>query len=91
LREYVATLYDEGDEDYPLFLEPATFDDAIIGMAERLDMHVVAYDREHVVDILAQDMSLEDAEEYFQFNTLGAWMGKGTPVFINLTHNADDA
>jgi len=29
-------------------------------------------------------MSDEEAEEYFNFNTLGAWMGEGTPLFVHL-------
>ena len=30
------------------------------------------------------EMSDEEAEEYFNFNTLGAWMGEGTPLFVHL-------
>lgn len=26
-------------------------------------------------------MSKEEAEEYFEYNTLGAWFGEGTPMF----------
>ena len=67
-----------------LFLDLADYDDAIIGVAERFGMDpVVAYDRTMVIDILARDMSREDAEEFFEFNTIGAWMGKNTPVFID--------
>jgi len=67
-----------------LFLDPADYDEAIIGLAYRFGMMpVVAYDRTRVVDILARDMSREDAEEFFEFNTIGAWMGKNTPVFID--------
>lgn len=67
-----------------IFLEPSTFDEAIIGVAHRFGMDpVVAYDRTIVIDILARDMSREDAEEFFEFNTIGAWMGDLTPVFID--------
>jgi len=67
-----------------LFLDPADYDEAIIGLAYRFGMMpVVAYDRTRVVDILARDMSREDAEEFFEFNTIGAWMGDSTPVFID--------
>lgn len=67
-----------------LFLDLADYDDAIIGVAERCGMDpVVAYDRTRVIDILARDMPREDAEEFFEFNTIGAWMGKNTPVFID--------
>jgi hypothetical protein len=67
-----------------LFLEPSTFDEAILGVAHRCGMDpVVAYDRTRVIDILARDMPREDAEEFFEFNTIGAWMGDATPVFVD--------
>jgi hypothetical protein len=28
-------------------------------------------------------MDREDAEEFFEFNTIGAWMGDLTPVFVD--------
>ena len=68
-----------------IFLEPATFDEAILGIAERFGMEpVVCYDRTRCIDILARDMDREDAEEYFEFNTIGAWMGDRTPVFVDM-------
>lgn len=68
-----------------LFLEPrATFDRAIVGAASRINLMVVAYDRELVIDALVtvDGMDRDDAEEYYEFNIAGAWMGDGTPVFI---------
>ena len=60
------------------------FDDAIIGVAERIGMEpVVAYDVNKIIEILARDMSEDEAVEYFEFNILGAYMGERTPVFIN--------
>ena len=60
------------------------FDDAIIGIAERIGMEpVVAYDIHKIIEILARDMPKEDAVEYFEFNILGAYMGERTPVFIS--------
>jgi hypothetical protein len=29
-----------------------------------------------------EDMDEEEAEEYFQFNVEGAWVGKNTPIFL---------
>jgi hypothetical protein len=72
-----------------VFLEPATFDAAILGIAERFGMNpVVCYDRTRCIDILARDMPREDAEEFFEFNTIGAWMGDRTPIFVD-TRPAD--
>jgi len=33
---------------------------------------------------MMSEMSGEEAEEYFQFNQLGAWFGELTPCFITL-------
>jgi hypothetical protein len=69
-----------------MFLEPDGYDVAIAGIAERCGMHpVVAYDMEKVIDILMADgMDETEAIEFFEFNTIGAWMGDLTPVFITL-------
>lgn len=67
-----------------IFLEPKSFDEAIIGIAYRFGMEpVVTYDRTIVVDILAREMTREEAEEFFEFNTIGAWMGDLTPIFVD--------
>ena len=60
------------------------FDAAIVGIGERCGQPpIVVYDAEKCIDILIEGgMSREDAEEYFGFNTLGAWMGEGTPLFM---------
>ena len=61
------------------------FDDAIIGLAERINLGpVVAYNTEKMIDIMVErdGMTYEDAIEYFDYNILGAWMGEYTPVFI---------
>lgn len=61
------------------------FDDAIIGMAERINLGpVVAYSVEKIINILINEhgLSYEEAYEYFDYNILGSWMGENTPVFI---------
>lgn len=61
------------------------FDDAIIGMAERINLGpVVAYSVEKIIQILINEhgLSYEEAYEYFDYNILGSWMGENTPVFI---------
>lgn len=61
------------------------FDEAIIGVAERINLGpVAAYSVEKILDILVErdGMSYEEALEFFQFNIIGAWMGDYTPVFI---------
>ena len=60
------------------------FEDAIIGIAYRFGTQpVVAYDMDKVIQVFKEDMPDEtDALEYFEFNVIGAWMGDGTPIFI---------
>lgn len=77
-RECIADFVEDA-----MFLDPAVFDEAIIGIAYRFGMPpVVCYDRTVVVDILARDMPREDAEEFFELKTIGAWVGEKTPVFV---------
>jgi hypothetical protein len=61
------------------------FDEAIIGMAERINLGpVVAYDVDKMLEIMVErdGMTYEEAIEYFDYNILGAWMGENTPVYI---------
>lgn len=71
-----------------LFLEPrATFDRAIVGVAERVDgLCVLAYDSERVIQALVDENGWDEdeAREWYEFNTAGAYVGPGTPVFLRL-------
>jgi len=61
------------------------FDSAIIGMAERINLGpVVAYDEEKIIDIFIphDGMTYEEAQEFFDYTIIGAWMGEFTPIFI---------
>jgi hypothetical protein len=61
------------------------FDEAIIGMAERINLGpVVAYDVEKILQIMVErdNMTYEEAQEFFDYNIIGAWMGEFTPIFI---------
>lgn len=66
---------------------PSDMTEAIIGYVERFDMApLILLDREKCIDILMRDsdMSYEDVIEYFEFNTIGSWVGEGTPFFATL-------
>jgi hypothetical protein len=59
------------------------FDDALIGVGHRCGQPPIAvYDRDKCI-ILMQSMALEEAEEFFEFNTVGAWVGDQTPIFVD--------
>lgn len=69
----------------PMKIEGA--DSAIIGYAQRCgEPVVVVYDRKLLVKLFMQGgMEEDEAEEYVDFNIVGAWVGNGTPiVMVNL-------
>lgn len=68
-------------------LYPTDLKEAIIGVVERFGQPpLVLLDREKCIEILVKrdDMTEEEAEEFFEFNTIGAWIGEGTPCFATL-------
>ena len=66
-------------------------DEDLIGMCTRFGMEpVAAYDYDKfIARLMRQGMSREAAVEWFEFNTLGAWAGEGTPVFIEHVQTAE--
>ena len=68
-------------------LHAVGFDDALIGYTTRFgyDMNGIAiYDTDKCLDILMQrdNMSYEDAYDFFEYNVLGSWVGDKTPIFM---------
>lgn len=62
------------------------FDEALVGIVHRFgQMPLAAYDRTKIIEILMRDgIGYQEATEYYEFNMIGAWVGEGTPVFIDL-------
>ncbi len=60
------------------------FDDAFLGYGTQFNKMLAVYDYDKCVDILMKrdDMTEEEAEEYMEFNVMGAYMGEYTPVFL---------
>jgi hypothetical protein len=59
------------------------YDEALIGIGRRISQPALAiYDREKCIEILCREMNLEEAEEFFEFNVSGSWMGPNTPIFL---------
>ena len=69
-------------EEYPDLLKADGFDEAIIGVVQRMGIQAICYDEDKVIEILMRDMSEEEAYEYFDFNIAGAWVGESTPFFL---------
>lgn len=63
-------------------------EDGFIGLAERDGVQVAVYGITSciIAMINTNKWSLEEAEEYFYFNTLNAYVGEYSPLFINEMH-----
>ena len=60
------------------------FDSSIIGVAIGFDSSRVVYDAEKMaVTLVDEGMSYEEAWEYLEFNTFGAWVGEKTPIYFD--------
>ena len=60
------------------------FDRALAGIGYRCGLGPIAiYDRGRCIEILMEDgMTETQAEEFFSFNVEGAYMGEGTPLYV---------
>lgn len=70
-------------EKYPdeEFLLADGFNEAVLGVDEK-SMRLI-YSISKCINILMQDMSEEDAFEYFYYNVSGAYMGEKTPIWCD--------
>lgn len=75
-----------------LLLEPRlVFDPCLVGVTDLPNDHwprkekrkVAVYDIEKTIEAIAfwLDCPEDEAVEWFNYNTSGAWMGEGTPTF----------
>ncbi|WP_425263832.1 hypothetical protein [Vibrio owensii] len=60
-------------------------DDALVGISSSDDeVYNAVYSVEKCIKAFEeQGMTREEAEEYFEFNTRGSYMGPGTPIYID--------
>lgn len=81
--EAAAELY--GDD----LLKMDGFDDCVAGVILGYGRPpTLCYDRGRVLQrLMADGMSEEEAEEFWSFNQVGAYVGENTPVFL---HSIDD-
>ena len=77
IMEYIKSLY-------PDSLLADGFDSCVIGITQGTDSGRVVYDVDKMVEVCMEDgMTYEDAVEYLEFNTLNAYVGEYTPVYID--------
>ena len=61
------------------FLKADGFDTAILGVEEITSKLI--YSVKKCIEVLMEDMTYEEALEYFNFNVYGAYMGEKTPIW----------
>lgn len=61
------------------FLKADGFDEAVIGFDDK--SFRLIYSVKKCIEILSQEMSEEEAFEYFEYNISGAYMGEKTPIW----------
>ena len=60
------------------------YDDCLIGICyQDSSWPKAVYDSDKIIKKLSREMSKEDGEEYFAYNIIGAYVGKGTPIFVS--------
>lgn len=69
------------------------FDDCIIGVGRYFGSpSLLVYSTRRMLDVLVSDhgMTEEEAEEYFEFNITGAYVGEGSPIFLDAHEDDED-
>lgn len=82
MNGWTSDIIGEVNEDAIIYPE---YEEALIGIAYRAGglTAVAVYDYDECVRILIEEgMNEEEAIEHFDFNTLGAWVGDNTPIFL---------
>jgi hypothetical protein len=61
------------------------FDDCILGISEQFGEDVrVVYSKEKILDKLSEEMTVEEAVEFYEFNILGGYFGEQNPIFLSI-------
>ena len=80
-REWVEAFCQERDCDVLL---ADGFEAALVGVGRRFNTYVAIYDMHQCLAVLcAQGMTEDEADEYFEFNVVGAHVGDQTPIFLD--------
>lgn len=92
IEEKIEVLEQMGDD----ILLADGYEDALIGYVRKFGSVHALYDRKKCIQILIgrDGMTWEDAEEFFEYNTLGAFVQGNLPVFCeyfdDILGEADD-
>ena len=84
LREQLSAWAEENAHELIFYDPPAIFDQAILGLVYGSEQElVVCYDEQRVLaGLIADGMEEDEAQDWFQFNTVGSYLGPLTPRFL---------
>ena len=81
-REQIDEWVDEAFPDEEILMADG-FEDAFMGVAIQFNKPISIFDYDKCLTILQKDgMTYSEAEEYMQFNVVGAYVGENTPAFL---------
>ena len=70
-------------------LLPDEFSRALVGVAHQFNKSLAIYDSAKIKTILMenQDISEDEATEWFEYNIKGSYVGENTPLFLDHIHD----
>ena len=70
------------------------FDHSIYGYVDdaQAGCYRIVYAKHRMVEelMIRDDMSLDEATEYLEYNVWNAWAGKGTPIYVDVMPERQD-
>jgi len=74
---------ENNNEDQTLFADG--FDKAIVGVDLVSSPPRIIYDKSKMIDVLVhqEELSIEDAIDFLAYNVWGAYVGLGTPIYMD--------
>ena len=70
-------------KQHPNLLLADGFDKAFVGIISKRGTEIAVYDEEKCIEVLKKDMTEAEAEEYFEYNVLAAYVSEFQPVYIS--------
>lgn len=80
MRKILEQYADETEQELIFF---NGHDNAIMGIGRQFTKTAVIYNKEIIILNLMADMPREEAEEFFEFNIAGAYVGEATPIILD--------
>ena len=89
----IASPQGDGDSGDEQTLLADGFEEAFLGYGRHGPSTVAVYDWRRCLTILQtrDSMSVDEAEEFIEFNVVGSWLGTGTPVFLDLQDTSEES